>query len=550
MNAVATSPPRTDASRLLLIDDDAEQYRPHFSALHEYGFETFFELDPERALWAIREHRPDVILLDLRFPGDEAQTDSTGARLLREIRRDFPRIPVVVFTTTLTDERYPLENLGPDQRKYAKDQIRELIRLGEDWIADLARTLQLAIDDRPGPRVGADEELGFVVGTTQAMQEVASRIRSVAASNFTVLIEGETGTGKELAAHAIHRLSGRRGAFVPLNCSGVHAETLESTLFGHERGAFTGAASPRQGVFEAANGGTVFLDELQAIPNEFQNKLMRVLNDSLVMRMGGTSALMVDFRLIVATNRPAVELVKEGTLREDLRYRVDKFRIYLPPLRERLEDLPALWTAVVRKINKERSAAKQPALLGTLRRDVLEELRRHRWLGNIREFENVLIRAAVSTKGNVIEPVDIEVDPAPGPNAGIVTSDSARTAVSIAQPQPQGPEPTPAVASDAEILAKALRNMPKAKRYEHLRNNTGGDLRRQVLQEVIRQAREDQFKPMTSRQLTEFLCDFEPGDEKAARRANARVRQLLTSANIQLRDKEKRESEGGEPEEG
>jgi two-component system response regulator AtoC len=239
------------------------------------------------------------------------------------------------------------------------------------------------------------------IGHSSAMQQVYELIRQVAAGNTNVLITGETGTGKELAARAIHRASPRREAlFVPINCAAIPADILESELFGHTRGAFTGAAQDRAGKFEAANGGTIFLDELTEMPLSMQAKLLRVLQEHEIERIGSNRRIRVDIRVIVASNRDARQAVQDGLLREDLFYRINVFTLDMPPLRSRREDIGLL---------VDHFLAKHGAKLGRAELSVtertLQALQGYAWPGNVRELENILERAIVLSRGI---PLDIQ----------------------------------------------------------------------------------------------------------------------------------------------
>ena len=224
------------------------------------------------------------------------------------------------------------------------------------------------------------------------MRKVHEAINQVAPEKATVLITGETGTGKELAAHAIHQYSPRKDAlFVAVNCAAIPAEMLESELFGHERGAFTGAVKARVGKFELADGGTLFLDEITEMPITLQAKLLRAIQEGVIERLGGNRPISVDIRIVAATNRDPQQAVVEGKLREDLYYRLNVFRLELPPLRERVEDIPRLTQhfLAVRK--------------ATISNEALAVLQAYRWPGNVRELENVLERAAIMAGGGIIE---------------------------------------------------------------------------------------------------------------------------------------------------
>jgi DNA-binding NtrC family response regulator len=241
--------------------------------------------------------------------------------------------------------------------------------------------------------------LGELVGSSEAMQQVFSLVRQVAPSKAAVLVTGESGTGKEVVARAIHSLSPRAsGPFVAINCAALPETLMESELFGHEKGAFTGAVERRAGCFELAQGGTLLLDELAEMPIGTQAKLLRVLEDSRVRRLGGKSELVVDVRVIAATNREPFEAIRRGMLREDLYYRLNVFGLSLPPLRRRLEDIPLLGEAIILDLNR-----KHGLKVTGIEVDVLTRLQRHSWPGNVRELRNVLERAAIIAASGPIE---------------------------------------------------------------------------------------------------------------------------------------------------
>jgi formate hydrogenlyase transcriptional activator len=244
------------------------------------------------------------------------------------------------------------------------------------------------------------DEFGGMVGSSTAFRGVLDQMQTVAATDATVLIEGETGTGKELIAHAIHTLSGRRGRpFVKLNCAAIPLGLLESELFGHEKGAFTGAVSQKIGRFEAANGGTLFLDEIGDIPLELQAKLLRVLQEQEFERLGSTHTHRVNVRVVAATNQDLAGLVAEKQFRMDLYYRLNVFPITVPPLRHRLEDIPMLVAHFAHKYAER--MAKQIEMIP---KDTMEALVRYPWPGNIRELQNFIERAVILTRGDVLRP--------------------------------------------------------------------------------------------------------------------------------------------------
>jgi len=271
---------------------------------------------------------------------------------------------------------------------------------------------QAAAEAQGGPYIDLDQQLQVtarkiesandsreIVGSSQALREVLDQVRTVAITDSTVLIEGETGTGKEVIASAVHAYSNRRNRpFVKLNCAAIPLELLESELFGHEKGAFTGAVAQRMGRFEAANGGTLFLDEIGDIPLGLQTKLLRVLQEQEFERLGSTYTRRVDVRIVAATNQDLVSLVAQKQFRMDLYYRLNVFPITVPPLRLRLNDIPLLVAHFVRKFNERMS--KQ---ISKIPRRAMDALMHYSWPGNIRELQNFVERAVILTNGDVLQ---------------------------------------------------------------------------------------------------------------------------------------------------
>jgi transcriptional regulator with PAS, ATPase and Fis domain len=240
-------------------------------------------------------------------------------------------------------------------------------------------------------------DLGQIVGSSPGILQICKTIGSVAASNAPVLISGESGTGKEVVARAIHYHSGRTGLFLPINCSALAENLLESEFFGHEKGSFTGAVARKDGKFELAHEGTLFLDEIGEMPASLQAKLLRVLQEGAFERVGGTQILYSDARIIAATNRDLGRMIKEERFREDLYYRLNVIHIHLPPLRERTEDLPALTEHLLKKVNK-----KQHTRIRHIADKAWRHLKDYAWPGNIRELENILTRSAVLARSDTI----------------------------------------------------------------------------------------------------------------------------------------------------
>jgi two-component system response regulator FlrC len=374
---------------VLIVDDDASLRRLALDVLADTGHELLEASDGARALKLLRERPVDVVVSDLRMP------ELDGLQLLAATRK-LPDPPVVVLLTAFG----------------SVPQAVEAMRLGAfDFMekplpspATLRRTVERALRERraEGPvAAGAEPDLGLVAGPSLA--PVLALVRAVAPRDTTVLVTGESGTGKELVARAIHGLSRRSaGPFVAVNSAAIPENLVESELFGHEKGAFTGAVAARPGVFEAAAGGTVFLDEVGELPAAAQAKLLRVLQERTVTRLGATRTLDVDFRLIAATHRDLEALVRQGRFREDLYYRIAVLPLALPPLRDRPEDLRPLVERFLRELEPRRAVEVSAA--------AWERLRRHRWPGNVRELRNTVERALVLADGPVLEPQHLQLD--------------------------------------------------------------------------------------------------------------------------------------------
>ena len=370
--------------RVLIADDEENQRNGLRSMISGWGFATQVAADGQEALEQIPVFDPQIILTDLMMPRLD------GYELLRQLQSRGAEIPAIVLTAFGNIET----------------AMNTMLDLGAFWFLEKPiqpRVLRMLLD-RAATQARLSEEaellkrqlsyqgvMGDLVGVSEPMREVFSLVQQVAPTKAQVLITGESGTGKELVARAIHQYSPRSGGpFVAINCAALPETLMESELFGHEKGAFTGALERRAGCFELAQGGTLLLDELAEMPIGTQAKLLRVLEDSKVRRLGGKTETTVDVRVLAATNRPPEEAVKKGMLREDLYYRLNVFELKLPPLRHRLEDLPVLCDAILRDVNE-----KNGTRVTGMDADVLVRLTRHSWPGNVRELRNAMERAAI-----------------------------------------------------------------------------------------------------------------------------------------------------------
>jgi DNA-binding NtrC family response regulator len=381
------------ATRVLIVDDEENQRRGLASMIAAWGFATETASDGQEALDKLTQFDPHVLITDLMMPRMD------GFELLRRLAVRGARVTSIVLTAfgNIENAIATIHDLGAFwflEKPIKADVLRVLLEraASQSRLAEQAERLQR--------QLSYQGVLGDLVGSSRPMQEVYSLIRQVAPTKAAVFITGESGTGKELVARAIHQLSGRSaGPFVAINCAALPEPLIESELFGHEKGAFTGALERRAGCFELAQRGTLFLDEITEMPLATQAKLLRVLEDSRVRRLGGKSEAQVDVRILAATNRPIGQIVESGALREDLYYRINVFHIALPPLRDRLDDLPQLIEALLGDLNH-----KNGCRVTGVDSEVLERFRRYHWPGNVRELRNVLERAVVLAGEGLVTP--------------------------------------------------------------------------------------------------------------------------------------------------
>jgi two-component system response regulator HydG len=369
------------SGRILLVDDD-RAFRVSTSALlRQDGYEVTPVANGEEAVAALRQQRFDLMLLDLRLPG------MNGLRIVEALRLWGEGVPILMISGFGTvDTAVEALHLGADD--FLSKPVEPDVLSAR--VADL-------LARRPGVESIPESSFCGMVGRSAGMQEVFDAVRRVAATNATVLVTGETGTGKELVARAIHDSSGRRrGPFQAVNCASLAEGLLETELFGHVRGAFTGAVADKQGLFEAAHGGTLFLDEIGDVSLGLQQRLLRVLQEREVRRVGSVRATPVDVRVVAATRRDLRREVTEERFREDLFYRLNVFPITLPPLRERAADIPLLVEAAMAGARRTRPRlACSPLAMRTLRA--------HSWPGNVRELMAALESAAIRADGDRIE---------------------------------------------------------------------------------------------------------------------------------------------------
>jgi two-component system NtrC family response regulator len=397
----------SDQCRVLVVDDEAPQLELMSGFLARHGFGVQTARDGAEALARLQSEPADVVLTDHKMPG------LSGLDLLDAARRLNPETAVIVMTAYGTIEDavaaikagasdYLAKPLNLDELLHRLTQVRDRQQLLRE-----NRELRQALQER--------HRVEGVLGDSGLMQEVLSLVRRVASSDATVLIHGESGTGKELIAKAIHYASRRAdGPLVRVNCAALPETLLESELFGHERGAFTGAIATRRGRFEVAQGGTLFLDEIGDLPAHLQVKLLRVLQEREIERVGASHPIAVDVRVLAATHRDLEDLVRQERFRDDLYYRLNVVTITVPPLRARREDIPVLLDHFVRKF-----AQANGRVIRGVTREAREALLRYDYPGNVRELENLVERAVVLTRDDVIGLADLPLTlQAPAPEAG------------------------------------------------------------------------------------------------------------------------------------
>jgi len=385
-----------NATRVLIVDDEENQRTGLASMVAAWGFVAETAADGQEALDKLGNFPAHVMVTDLMMPRMD------GFELLRRLAAQGGGPPAIVVTAfgnieTAISTMHDLGAFWFLEKPIEPRALRVLL----ERAASQHRLVQEA--ERLKRELSYQGVLGELVGRAAPMQEVFSLVRQVAPSKAAVLVTGESGTGKELVARAIHSLSPRSsGPFVAINCAAMPETLMESELFGHEKGAFTGALERRAGCFELAQNGTLLLDEIGDMPVATQAKLLRVLEDSRVRRLGGKSEILVDVRVIASTNKVLAEALKKNELREDLYYRLNVFHIVLPPLRERLEDLPLLTDALLGDMNR-----KHGTKVVDVASDVMEEFRRYHWPGNVRELRNTLERAVILTGEGTIGAVHL-----------------------------------------------------------------------------------------------------------------------------------------------
>ncbi len=381
---------RPAGPRILVVDDDPAIRRTLAAELKAEGYAVSEAADGREALASFAREEPDLVLTDLRMP------DGSGLDVLRKTRETNPETPVVMITA-YTSTRTAIEALKAGAYDYVSkpfdvEELKHVVgkALERKRLADENVELRTRIDERPG--------LGPLIGVSRRMRSVFDMVERIGRTTSTVLITGESGTGKGLIARAIHRSSSRAARpFVSINCGALPENLLESELFGHEKGAFTGAVRDKKGLFKEAEGGTLFLDEIGETSLAMQVKLLQVLQERVVRRVGGNVEEPVDVRILCATNKDLARKVAEKEFREDFYYRIAVIPMQIPPLRERREDIPALVRHFLRKVTREQGIEEKK-----ISAEAMRLLEGYPWPGNVRELENLIERTVALEPGTII----------------------------------------------------------------------------------------------------------------------------------------------------
>ncbi len=407
---------------ILIVEDEPKMSRLLELNLGEEGYTTRAAADAETGIKVLRQEKIDLVITDLKLPGMD------GLEFLQAVKRVDARLPVIVMTAYGTVET-AVEAMKAGASDYVlKPFSMEEINLivGKELDVNRLREENRSLREALGRRY----EFKNIIAHSAKMQEVLATVDRVAPTNSTVLLGGESGVGKDLIARAIHQHSRRAsGPFVKINCTAIPENLLESELFGYEKGAFTGAASPKPGKFELADKGTIFLDEIGDVPGTIQVKLLRVLQDREFERLGGTKTLKVDVRVVAATNQDLRAALEEGTFREDLYYRLNVVPINIPPLRERKEDIPYLVDHFIERFAKD-SAKPLRGITPAAQKLMME----FHWPGNVREVENIIERAVALSTGDMLDTADIRLDLSPVKSGGEAVAASGASAGSAFPP--------------------------------------------------------------------------------------------------------------------
>jgi len=430
--------------RLLLIDDEEDVQYSFQRIFNAPDMEIRTAASGEEGLRVAKDFRPDLVIMDVRMGG------MSGLETLRQLRKSHARLPVLMMTAFgTTQTAIEAMKLGAFDYLLKPFDIPKLKQVVQKAL-EAARAMRQVVSYQPLLE-SEDYDIG-IVGRSDEMQEVFKLIGQVAASDATALITGESGTGKELVARAIYHHSARAELpFLAINCAAIPETLLESELFGHERGAFTGATSQRIGKFEQCNRGTIFLDEIGDMTPATQTKILRVLQSGTFERLGGNLSIQADVRIIAATNKPLEQAVANRQFREDLFYRLNVVRIHMPPLRERRSDIGLLVNYFLKKFGMQRKQSPQ-----SIAQDAVAALEHYHWPGNVRELENAVQRALVLSKGEAILRGDL-------PDEVVSSATASPSSPGLSEGTDAGSAETLDVTSLAKHLFRWARSSPDLK---------------------------------------------------------------------------------------
>jgi two-component system response regulator HydG len=431
----ATAPAPAASPTVLVVDDDAANLDSVVRIFQKEGLRVLAAESGERALELVRQEPVAVVVTDLMMPG------MSGTDLLKAVHALAPEVEVVLMTAYGT-----VEKAVAAMKEGAYDFLTKPLKR-HSLVKSVGKALEKRrlVEENRSLRAQLAElsRTGGIVGQSPAFKAMMDIVRQAAPSSATILVLGESGTGKELVARAVHDLSPRAaGPFVPINCAAIPESILESELFGYERGAFTGAVARKEGRFERAQHGTLFLDEVGEMSPAVQVKLLRVIQEGEIERLGGTRPIQVDVRLVAATNKDLWQEVKEGRFREDLYYRLDVVKIGLPPLRERQGDVPLLANHFLRVFCQKNGKA-----IAGFTRAALDAMETYSWPGNVRELENAVERAVVLSRGETIDLPDL-----PASVAGAAGTRPAARAIEV-------PIGTPMDEIELRVIHETLRHV-------------------------------------------------------------------------------------------
>ncbi|PXA05711.1 DNA-binding response regulator [Coraliomargarita sinensis] len=462
--------------KILVIDDDDDLRYSLKRVFSGRQYEVVEANSAEKGLEVAEKEKPDVILLDNRMEG------MSGIEALQHLRGINPNAMIILMTAYgTTQTTIEAMKFGAFDYIMKPFDLKKILSITEAALAT-SSDLDRANKDESSGGISQEDVDGGIIGSSAAMQDVFKMIGQVAASEVTVMITGESGTGKELIARSIFQNSLRsQKPYIAVNCAAIPENLIESELFGHEKGSFTGATSQRIGKFELCDGGTIFLDEIGDMALTTQTKILRALQEGEIQRVGSSETIKVDVRMLAATNKPLEEMVEEKTFREDLYYRLNVVRIQLPPLRERMEDVPLLIDFALKRLKQDRKAH-----VSAVSPEALASLMKYTWPGNVRELENIIYRSAVMAQSDTILMKDLPRE--------------ILSAVGADMSSPKMPTPKKEAAKEAELESKTageevLLGAPEENAfdgaYRLLRSEQGNNILEHAERELIRRALEE-----------------------------------------------------------